>query len=115
MDTLLMGPIAAENPILVEGVLQAGRDVNCIGRFVAGIDQRARPTVSRPRQAAWITRIHTARRWLIDRLKRSHPPVLSKIVIEKTEAGAQDRVPRFRQPVGDSQPRSKRRAVIMRH
>src|SRR5579864_2598177 len=73
VDTLLVGPVGANEPIVVKRMLDAGSGVNSVGRFVIRINQRAKTAA---RNAAGVAGIDTCSRGRVDCLECSHPAVL---------------------------------------
>src|SRR5947209_2294138 len=103
MVALLMREISTQRPISIERMLYTAGDVDAVWRLIVRIDQVARhsdaalqTSRSQQRESAVISREGAPADGAvcgIHALKGSRPTVLRQIVVKKTEAGTDDRVP----------------------
>ena len=98
----------------IEGMLDAGGGMQRIRSLIGRIDQRARAAIRVAGKASRIARL--ARKLpAADSPPSTRSPSRSAPDRCRTaQAGAQDRVLRFSQRIGDSQSRRERQAIIMR-
>ena len=123
--SLLVRIIGAGQPAIVEGVLRSARDVNGVGSLVTGTDEIACAAGAAFEAAGAGERVSagasgkSARAGggigVINALKCGRPSILSKIVIEQAESGAQHRLLAAMRRPGESKARRDLLAVIVRH
>ena len=93
-------------------MLNACRGVDRVGSFVIGIDDVARSAAG---DAAGIAGIDACAGRRVDGLEGGHPAVLGEIVVEETEAGADDGGSGLAGRIGDADPGPEGFAVIVGH
>ena len=103
MVALFVDVVGAGQPLLIEGVFSAARDVNGVGRLVGRADEVAGGSGA-ALEAAWTgERVGAGATGegagagdgvgVVGSLKCGGPSVLREVVVVETEAGAEDRVP----------------------
>src|SRR5215469_17731142 len=103
MHSGLESPIASENPIGVEGMLDSGRRMDRVRGVVVGInDGRWRNSPARGDVG------------VVNRLKSAHPSILCEVVVVHAKASAQDGISRGSERVRSSDTRSKGPPIVIR-
>src|SRR5271156_4480963 len=112
--SLLVGVIGAEQPVVAEGVLEAGGRVNGVGRAIAGVNARAGRHAAAVRRIGRILRINARASQSIYGLQRLDPAILGQVVVIQTKPSAENSLRTLPRRVDDAESRCKSFAIVVR-